>query len=58
MACSSSNDVAPGCAFSTWARAAAADSSLPRIESSHRPSRTKMWEGMCSACGDDSAIFE
>ena len=28
------------------------------IESSQSPSRMKMCDGMCSACGDDGAIFE
>ena len=37
--------------------AAAAEASLERIESSQRPSRVKMCDGMCSAWGDDAAIF-
>ena len=51
-------EVAPGCERATHSRAAAAEARLEAMDSSHRPSRMKMCEGMCSACGAEGAILE
>ena len=37
--------------------AEATDARLESIDSCHKPSRVKMCEGMCSACGESGAIF-
>ena len=36
--------------------AASAERRFVAIDSSHEPTRVKMWEGMCSACGASGAM--
>ena len=56
MACSRWVQTAVHPAATSACRAASAECWLEAIASGHIPSRMKMWEGMCSACGTAGAM--